>query len=291
MRSVSRARRGGSTGRARPIHRVEGMECNGIRGVAHPGQGSNRRRSLICVVLVLVAAAPLATPSSAQATTDGQPGIVLSETALTIDEGGDADYTVTLGTRPSGNVRITLWRSSYDIVFRRTTAPLIFKPANWNIPQTVALRAVHDDDARDGAVVLTHSASGGGYDDVPAARLRVKVADDDEVGIVLSKPALTIDEGGDADYTVTLGTRPSGNVRIYPLAQLVRHRLPANHRASDLHARKLEHPPDGRAEGGSRRRRPGWRRCLDPFRVGRRLRRTCPPPGSGSRWPTTTMRH
>ena len=196
------------------MHRVEGMACSGIRDAAHPGQGSDRRRSLICVVLVLVAAAYIATPSSVQATTGGQPGIVLSKVALTIGEGSTATYTVALRTRPSGNVRITVWRTSYDIVFRRTARPLTFTPANWNIPRTVTLAAVHDDDARDGAVVLTHAASGGGYGGVPPVTLRVTVDDDDEVGIVLSKAELTIDEGGTAAYTVSLGTRPTGNVRI-----------------------------------------------------------------------------
>ncbi|MDD9984349.1 MAG: hypothetical protein OXU81_23805 [Gammaproteobacteria bacterium] len=196
------------------MHRIEGMERRGIPSVARPGQGPNRRRSLICGVLVLVAAAHIATPSSAQATTGAQPGIVLSMPALTIDEGGAAGYTVALRTRPAGKVRITVWRSSYDIVFRRTTVPLIFTTDNWNVPQTVTLRAPHDDDARDGAVVLTHAASGGGYGRVPPVRLEVTVADDDEVGIVLSKSALTIDEGGDAGYTVALRTRPAGKVRI-----------------------------------------------------------------------------
>ena len=214
MRSVLRARRGGSPGRARPVHRVEGMECNGIRGVAHPGQGSNRGRFPICGVLALVAAAAIATPPPVHATTDGQPGIVLSKVALTIDEGGNETYTVALRTRPSGNVRITVWRSSYAVVFGRNTGRLTFTPDNWNVPKTVVLRAVHDDDARDGAVVLTHAASGGGYGGVPPVTLRVTVADDDEVGIALSKTALTIGEGGSAAYTVALGTRPTGNVRI-----------------------------------------------------------------------------
>ena len=214
VRSVLRARRGRSPGRARPVHHVESPAGTRIGGIAHPGQGPNRRRTLICGALVLAAAAHIATPSPARATTDGQPGIVLSKVALTIGEGATAAYTVALGSRPTGNVRITVWRSSYDIVFRRRTGRLTFTPANWNIPRTVELRAVHDDDAQDGAVVLTHAASGGGYGGVSPATLRVAVADDDEVGLVLSKAALTVGEGATAAYTVVLGARPTGNVRI-----------------------------------------------------------------------------
>ena len=200
--------------RAWAIHLVERMESTGIRGIAYPGQGSNRRRSLACGVLVLVAAAHAATPSSAQTTTSEEARIVLSRAALTIDEGGSAAYTVALGTRPTGKVRITVWRSSYAVVFRRYPGPLVFTPDNWNVPRRVTLRAVHDDDTRDGDVVLTHGASGGGYGGVPPVKLRVKVADDDEARIVLSRAALTIDEGGSAAYTVALGTRPTGKVRI-----------------------------------------------------------------------------
>ena len=213
LRSVRHARGGGSPGRARPMHRIEGMECGGIGGVAHPGQGLNRRRSLICGALALVAAAHIATSSSAQATTDDEPGIELSPTSLTIDEGGTARYTVALRTRPSQNVQITTFRSSQDIVFTRRSEDLTFTPDTWNVPRTMELRAVHDHDARNGVVGIVHQVSGGDYA-APNVTLRVTVADDDEAGIVLSQGALTIDEGGTAEYTVALRTRPSADVQI-----------------------------------------------------------------------------
>ena len=109
----------------------------------------------------------------------------------------------------AGNVRITLWRTSYAVVFRRYGGPLTFTPENWNVPQTVTLKAVHDDDARDGAVVLTHAASGGGYGGVPPVTLQVKVADDDEVGMPANHRRRR-----NRHLTVALGTRPAGNVRI-----------------------------------------------------------------------------
>ena len=145
---------------------------------------------------------------------DDEPGIAVSEASLTVDEGGTATYTVALRTRPTRRVRVSLSSNSHGVDFRPAARQLTFTPRNWNIPQTVTLSAPQDDDGLDGAVTVTHAASGGGYGGVPGVALKVTIADDDEAGIAVSRAALAIDEGSTATYTVALRTRPTGNVRI-----------------------------------------------------------------------------
>lgn len=55
---------------------------------------------------------------------------------------GQDNYVVVLDTQPSANVTVTLGLPSSYILASPTT--LIFPPANWNVPQTVTVRAMND---------------------------------------------------------------------------------------------------------------------------------------------------
>ena len=144
-----------------------------------------------------------------------EPGVQLSESALTIDEEGSGSYTVVLESNPDGPVTITPSSSNTDV----TVSPpsLNFDANNWDIPQTVTVSAAHDDDAIDDTATIIHAVSG--YGTVTAASVSVTVEDDDPVvepGVHLSVSALTIDEGGSGTYTVVLESNPDGNVIVTP---------------------------------------------------------------------------
>ena len=49
---------------------------------------------------------------------------------------------------------------------------LNFTAGNWYIPQVVTVRATEDSDSVGGTVTLTHTASGGGYDELKALPAR-----------------------------------------------------------------------------------------------------------------------
>ena len=141
--------------------------------------------------------------------------VVLSETALSVDEGDTtgADYTVRLSEQPSENVTVTVTgHAGTDLSLDKTT--LTFTTSNWNTAQTVKVTAAHDDDGDDDTETLTHTAAGGEYDSVTAT-LPVTVVDDDR-GIVLSPTSLEVDEGDatGATYTVNLATQPSAEVTV-----------------------------------------------------------------------------
>ena len=128
--------------------------------------------------------------SSVNITDDDTAALVLSEMALTVDEGDAAGrtYTVKLGTEPTADVTVTVTgHADTDLTLRGLSATntLTFTTSNWNTAQTVTVKAAQDADAADDTVTLTHTAAGAEYDDLTAS-LKVTVVVDDTAAIVLS---------------------------------------------------------------------------------------------------------
>ena len=145
--------------------------------------------------------------------------VVLTPTALSVDEGDDtgATYTVKLATQPSETVTVTVTgQANTDLTLTGLSATnaLTFIADNWNTAQTVTATAADDADGADDSVTLTHTAEGGENASVTAT-LPVTVVDDDRA-IVLSEAALSVAEGSatGVTYTVKLATQPSENVTV-----------------------------------------------------------------------------
>ena len=145
------------------------------------------------------------------------PGVTVSETALTVPEGGSASYTVVLDTRPMDDVTITVARSSGDDE-NLTASPdaLTFTNSNWSMQQTVTILAAEDDDSENGTALFTHAVAGPGtaYDELLAPGVTATENDNDSPGVIVSSTALTVPEGGSATYTVRLATKPLSDVTI-----------------------------------------------------------------------------
>ena len=146
-------------------------------------------------------------------TDDDTPGtVVLSPTALGVAEGGDAEYTVRLSSRPTAEVTVAITgQASTDLTL--DAASLTFTTSTWNTVQTVTVSAAEDDDAVNDAATLLHTASGGNYGSVTGS-LGVTVTDDDTAGLTLSTATLGVAEGDDAEYTVRLATQPTAEVTV-----------------------------------------------------------------------------
>ena len=145
-------------------------------------------------------------------------GVTLSESALTIEEGGTGTYTVQLDSEPTGNIGnviVTINDPTDDT--HVTTAPefLTFTILNWNNPQTVTVTALEEEDAGDDEATVTHSVSGSFYGGrVTAADVTVSVTDNDIRGVTLSESNVTVYEGGTGTYAVQLDTEPTGTVTV-----------------------------------------------------------------------------
>ncbi len=141
-----------------------------------------------------------------------EPSLIVSQSSLSLEEGGGATYTVALGAAPAGAVTVSVSVSEGAGV-SVSPASLAFTADDWNAPRTVTVAALEDDDIADESGSLTHAASGGGYGGV-SAEVRVSVADNDEPSLIVSQSSLSLDEGASATYAVALGAAPSGPVSV-----------------------------------------------------------------------------
>ena len=140
------------------------------------------------------------------------PGLTLSPTSLTVNEGATGTYTVKLATQPTANVTVSVAvTGSSDVTV--SPASLTFTSSNWDTTQTVTVSAAQDGDAVDDTATLNHTASGGGYGSVTGS-VSVTVNDDDTSGLTLSPSTLTVNEGATGTYTARLATQPTANVTV-----------------------------------------------------------------------------
>ena len=155
---------------------------------------------------------------------DNERNIVLNPVAsVTVPEGGAATYTARLNLAPSANVTVTIAEGSGndDDTDLTVTSPagktLTFTTSDYFQTQTVTLSAAEDADGVAGSRTISHSASGGGYDNVTAT-LTATEGDNDTPGVTFIHSGqgntLTLNEGASTTYTAQLTTAPVANVTI-----------------------------------------------------------------------------
>ena len=153
---------------------------------------------------------------------DDTSGVTVSETNLTVPEGGSDEYTVVLDSEPTGPVTVTVGGASGDVTVDTDTmmtgnqTTLTFTNTNWRDAQTVTVSATKDDDAADDpTVTLNHSVTGGDYGgSVTVESVMVTITENDTPGVTLSKTNLQVTEGGSDNYTVELDSEPTGPVTV-----------------------------------------------------------------------------
>ena len=150
-----------------------------------------------------------ATSLMVQVTDDDVLGIVTSTSSLPATEGGTASFTVQLTQQPPGTTTINV-ASALMTVATVSPATLTFTTADYNIPQTVTVTAVNDDDVADNATNITLTATG------LAMRSVAVAVDDDDTQAIIAAPAttLTVAEGGTSQLALSLAFRPSASVTL-----------------------------------------------------------------------------
>ena len=147
-------------------------------------------------------------------TDDDARGVLVAPTALTVNEGSTAAYTVALATAPVGGAVAVAATSSDTAAATVSPASLTFNASNWNVPQTFQARGASDTDSTDGSATISHAVSGGGYGAVPANSVAVAVRDAQAAGVRIEPPQLTLREGANGAYRVRLNTQPAGDVEV-----------------------------------------------------------------------------
>ena len=154
---------------------------------------------------------------------DDTRGVSVSSSTLEVSEnGGTGTYDVTLGTKPTATVTVSV-TSNATSAATVDKSSLTFTTSNWSTAQTVTVTGVNDDldnagDSR--SATISNAASGGDYGS-ESASVSVTVKDDDTSpsGITLSATPTTISEGAGAT-TVTVTATVANGTR-YALAQTV----------------------------------------------------------------------
>ena len=90
--------------------------------------------------------------------------LAFSPSALTVMGDGSTSYTVAPSAAPTGTVTVGIASDNADVTV--SPASLSFDATNWRQAKTVTVSATEDNDGVADRAVLTHSASGGGYDGV-----------------------------------------------------------------------------------------------------------------------------
>ena len=145
-------------------------------------------------------------------------GVTVSKSALTVTEEDTTGntYTVVLDTRPTANVTVTVaGHGGTDVTltsFSFTSSTpfssiLTFTTANWNLAQTVTVKAGNDTDTTNDTVTLTHSAAStdSNYGGITIGSVVVTVADNDTANTAPTG-APTITGTAQVGQTLTAGT-------------------------------------------------------------------------------------
>ena len=130
------------------------------------------------------------------------PGVTVSPTDLTVDEGGSGTYTVVLNTLPTGDVMVAITDPADNTDVTANPASLTFSTSNWNTAQTVTVSAAEDGDPLEDTATVTHTVSGGDYGAITAQDVAVTVTDNDTPGVTVAPTSLTVGEGDMGTYTV-----------------------------------------------------------------------------------------
>ena len=146
---------------------------------------------------------------------DDTAGVTVSESALTIEEGGRGTYTVRLDTQPTDSVTVTV-NDPANTDVTAEPASLTFSASTWSTAQTVTVSAKQDDDAADDTATVTHTVSGADYGSVSASDVAVTVTDDDDPAVRVSfgASAYSVDEGSGVTVKVQLSADPERTVTI-----------------------------------------------------------------------------
>ena len=151
---------------------------------------------------------------------DDVAALTFAPNALTVtEEAASATYTVALTSEPTTDVTLNVAPPPALTDVRAAPATLTFTSANWNTAQTVTVTAVHDDDAVDDTILLTHTASGAEFEGV-SSTLVVTVEDDDTPALVLPE-SVSVTEGPGlggppVSVDISLASQPVGEVTVVP---------------------------------------------------------------------------
>ena len=139
---------------------------------------------------------------------DAAKAIFVESKSLTITEGLTESFDISLSTRPDGNNTLTFSTSSSYI---GSIAPIIFDTTNWSNNQTIAIPTIESDYAVNLNDILVISSDVAGYNNLS---IPITITNTTVANITLSVTELSVNEGGQATFEVSLTSKPVNNVTL-----------------------------------------------------------------------------
>jgi hypothetical protein len=169
---------------------------------------------LVANSTTVTASAPMATSGTVtvNVTDDDTQVVNVTTGTLSLTEGNTGTVGVTLGFVPSAGVTVTVMSGNTGLA---TVSPgtLSFTAANYNVAQNVIVTGVQDADLVGGSTTVTASAPG-----ATSGSFGVNVTDDDVQRAVVNPSALSLTEGGNSSFGVTLAFAPISNITVNVLS-------------------------------------------------------------------------
>jgi hypothetical protein len=150
---------------------------------------------------------------------DETPSIVLSPAETSMNEGGETTVAVSLSSRPTAAVHVTL-ASSDAAVLELGTTELTFPVLAWDRPQMVRVTLPEDniaDGGRTPSITARAMSADVSYDGLDAPAAVIATIDNDATGIFRSEPYIygpLAEDYGSFTFTVSLASQPLGTVFI-----------------------------------------------------------------------------
>ena len=159
----------------------------------------------------IVKTCKLKTYISANSSAETYGNIIVSSTNLTVPENGRTTFTVSLDAAPSTTQNVNISVSDSNASVDLTT--LIFTSDNYNRPQTVTVTGGHIADSYQDLSTVINVTSG-----TSTKAISVTVTNIDEAPsapvIVTNVSSLSVNEGSDSTFTVSLDKTPTSNAVI-----------------------------------------------------------------------------
>ena len=148
-----------------------------------------------------------------------------ADNLVTTESGGTAQFSVVLNSMPTADVTfvVSTDNAAYGVVEggEENKLTVTFTPENWNVPQTITVKGIDDDEAVNSEdhvyqIVFEHTQSeDANYNDLAVDPIKVTNIDNDIADAFLDKSEIeTTENGAPVDVRVRLGLEPSDPVDI-----------------------------------------------------------------------------
>ncbi|AOX00986.1 hypothetical protein BJP34_17425 [Moorena producens PAL-8-15-08-1] len=151
---------------------------------------------------------------------DGTPGVIISNKSLSVSEGQEGTYTISLTTEPTQDVTVTITADEQGLISvdgEEFASQQVITLNQSTLEKEIKVQAV-DDQPPEGihSSIITHSIASAdtnySNENTPIEDVTATITDNDIGVVIIGTPQVT--EGSTDTYEIGLSTQPTGNVKV-----------------------------------------------------------------------------